>query len=166
MLVSAGLPEAWRAPANAQLRKLLRGRCALHATHATVPDESLLDSLQSSRRRARLPISATPPRLRCTCLLLPIHVDRWEALIIVVVTILTILVNLVYGVAAGVVLATLRFAWAESPVTIMKSPVVDDGREYYLVKGKLYFGSAMKFSEKFDVEGDPDQVADDRPVAT
>ena len=92
--------------------------------------------------------------------------DRWEALIIVVVTILTILVNLVYGVAAGVVLATVRFAWAESPVTIMKSPVVDDGREYYLVKGKLYFGSAMKFSEKFDVEGDPDQVTDDRPVAT
>ncbi len=48
----------------------------------------------------------------------------------------------------------------------MKGPVVGDGREYYLAKGKLYFGSAMKFSEKFDVEGDPDQVADDRPVAT
>ena len=45
MLVSACLPEAWRAPANDQLRKLLRGRCAVHATHATAPEESLLDSL-------------------------------------------------------------------------------------------------------------------------
>merc|ERR1719313_1437190 len=54
----------------------------------------------------------------CKCLpkwmQLPEEVDRWETLIILAVTLITIFVNLVIAVGVGVVLACVRFSWVES----------------------------------------------------
>ena len=47
----------------------------------------------------------------------PLEVDRFEAFIILVVTVLTIQFNLVVAVGTGLVLAAVRFAWASSTET-------------------------------------------------
>jgi len=107
----------------------------------------------------------------CCCLpkwmQLPLEVDRWEALIIVVVSGLTIGFNLVVGVGVGVVLATVRFAYASSLTTdVSVAPAKPGEPKKYVLAGKLFFGSSMRFHTFFDVDNDPETVVlqmDEKP---
>lgn len=90
---------------------------------------------------------------------LPEEVDRWEAIIIVVVSVLTIQFNLVIGVGVGLVLSTLRFAYASSLETNLRvKKTSTSGSKRYALQGKLFFGSAMRFHTLFDIDSDPDEV--------
>ena len=79
--------------------------------------------------------------LSCKCFpawcLLPLEVDRWEAFILCVVTVLTIQFNLVYGVGVGLVLAALRFAWAQSQEAQMSVLEQSTTHKRYQFHGKL-----------------------------
>lgn len=90
---------------------------------------------------------------------LPEEVDRWEAMIIVAVSALTIAFNLVVGVGVGLVLACVRFTYCQSLATTV---VVASSRagepKRYVLQGKLFFGVALRFQNFFDVDNDPDQV--------
>ena len=90
---------------------------------------------------------------------LPEEVDRWEAMIIVAVSALTIAFNLVVGVGVGLVLACVRFTYGQSLATTV---VVASSRagepKRYVLQGKLFFGVALRFQNFFDVDNDPDQV--------
>ena len=105
-------------------------------------------------------------RSLCSCgcfpawLKLPEEVDRWEALIIVVVSFLTIQFNLVIGVGVGLVLAALRFAYATSLETnvVVTRGAAPGATKRYAVQGKLFFGSAMRFHTFFDIDNDPEEV--------
>jgi SulP family sulfate permease len=101
-------------------------------------------------------------KLQCKCypqwMRLPLEVDRWEAMIIVVVSVLTVAYNLVVGVGVGLVLSVLRFTWAASQevnVTRIQDPT---GGKRYILKGKLFFGSSMRFHTNFDIDNDPSNV--------
>jgi SulP family sulfate permease len=100
--------------------------------------------------------------LSCRCypewMRLPLEVDRWEAMIIVVVSSLTVLHNLVVGVGVGLVLSTLRFSWAVSQEAQVRVAEVDAEKKVYDLEGKLFFGNAMRFHTYFDVENDPEAV--------
>jgi SulP family sulfate permease len=91
---------------------------------------------------------------------LPLEVDRWEALIIVVVSVLTVAFNLVYGVGVGIALSTLRFAYEASLDTnVVAAPLVaGSDTKRYVLEGRLFFGSAMRFHTFFDVDNDPSEV--------
>jgi len=100
--------------------------------------------------------------LSCNCypswMRLPVDVDRWEALVIVVVSSLTIWQNLVYGVGVGLVLVCVRFAWEASQETSVTTLTTSDTSKTYVLQGKLFFGSALRFQQFFDVENDPPSV--------
>lgn len=100
----------------------------------------------------------------CNCfpawMRLPLEVDRWEAAIIVVVSVLTIVQNLVYGVGVGLVMAAVKFAYLASLETDVTSTPADGkgAPKRYKLHGKLFFGSSLRFHNFFDVDNDPEHV--------
>lgn len=88
-------------------------------------------------------------------------IPRSDALIIFLVTVLTVMFDLALAVAAGVVIAALVFAW-DSAVRIRARKFVDDkGVKHYEIFGPLFFGSIAAFHEKFEPAKDPKDVVVD-----
>jgi SulP family sulfate permease len=120
---------------------------------------------------AALPASWRKPiNSMCQCkgfpkwMQLPEEVDRWEAVIIIVVSALTIAFNLVVGVGVGLVLACVRFAYCQSIHTNVVVAASEPGQaKRYALQGKLFFGSALRFHTFFDVDNDPDEVVLELP---
>lgn len=100
---------------------------------------------------AALPASLRKP------LRLPESVDRWDMLIVAVVTALVVALNLVYAVGVGLVMASLRYAW-ETARELDIEDAWQDGAKVYLVRGRLFFGTSMRFHTYFDYAEDPEEV--------
>ncbi|KAG5186317.1 sulfate transporter family-domain-containing protein [Tribonema minus] len=90
------------------------------------------------------------------------HMSRPDALIIIVVTIVTPFTNLAIAVGCGVGLALLAFAWQSSNQVVCRSyicsglevtdpPVI----KVYEVTGSIFFGSTEQFLALFDHRHDP-----------
>lgn len=66
--------------------------------------------------------------------------------------------NLALAVLIGVIISALVFAW-ESAKRIRARKYLDhNGVKHYEIYGPLFFGSVTAFAEKFDIDGDPDEV--------
>jgi len=90
-------------------------------------------------------------------------IRRVDALVIVVVTVVTLLKNLAVAVGCGVVVAVFAHVYdAANMIDAVAHEEPDaEGRtrvKVYDVRGVLFFGSASKFLELFDPEGDPEEV--------
>ncbi len=85
-------------------------------------------------------------------------IPKNDIIIVVLVTVLTVVVNLATAVIAGVVLSALMFAWEKGKVLYADVEVNDEGTKIYHVNGSLFFGSVANFKELFDVNGDPQKV--------
>ncbi len=127
-VLSAAVPSVWRPPINNFLRRRLCCGCGPKS------------------------------EAEVEWMLLPERVDRFEALIIVIVTTITIAFNLPYAVLTGVCLAALRFAYSSSLEIALYKPLTSDGKHYEL-QGQLYFANAMRFVNMFDVANDPDEMS-------
>mmetsp|Transcript_19025 Transcript_19025/g.44797 ORF Transcript_19025/g.44797 Transcript_19025/m.44797 type:complete len:431 (+) Transcript_19025:793-2085(+) len=90
--------------------------------------------------------------------LLPLKVDRYDALIMAAVTIISAVSNIVYATATGVVLACGRFTWESSQDFVVESSMQDDGAKLYVAHGELFFGTANYFHTEFDYVTDPERV--------
>jgi MFS superfamily sulfate permease-like transporter len=105
--------------------------------------------------------------LECKCypawMRLPLEVDRWEAMIIVAVSCLTVAYNLVIGVGVGLILSSLRFSWSASQEVMVTVAEAGAETKRYALTGKLFFGSAMRFHTFFDIESDPASVTLELP---
>ncbi len=85
-------------------------------------------------------------------------VPKWDVIVIVLVTFLTVKYDLAIAVIAGVIISALIFAW-ENALRIRARKIVDErGIKHYQIYGPLFFASTSLFLEKFDVEGDPQEV--------
>ena len=77
----------------------------------------------------------------------------------IVVAVITIFMhNLALAVLIGVVISALVFAWESAKRIRARKYIDDNGVKHYEIFGPLFFGSAMAFMEKFDVNEDPDEV--------
>ena len=86
---------------------------------------------------------------------MPKH-DIFVGMLVALVTI--VFHNLALAVLVGVIIAALVFAW-ESAKRIRARKYVDkDGVKHYEIYGPLFFGSTTVFSEKFDIQNDPDDI--------
>jgi SulP family sulfate permease len=84
-----------------------------------------------------------------------------DALVILLVTVITVVYDLAIAVISGVIVSALVFAW-ENALRIRARKYIDEkGVKYYEIFGPLFFGSAQTFTSKFDVETDPDEVVID-----
>lgn len=87
-------------------------------------------------------------------------VPKSDAIVIILVTIVTVLTDLAIAVIAGVIFSALVYAWnAASMIRAheRKSNSVSGGKVYE-IEGPLFFGSSQSFKEIFKIKDDPKLV--------
>lgn len=88
------------------------------------------------------------------------RVPRSDALVIVLVTIVTVWTDLATAVVVGVIISALVYSWNASTrmrATTDNAPS-DANVKIYRLYGPLFFGSIASFNELFDPEADPETV--------
>jgi len=86
-----------------------------------------------------------------------------DALVIALVSIVTVQRDLAQAVLVGTVASALGFAWKQSTRLSANTAVVDGAdfgakEKYYRLQGPLFFGSTQQFQSLFDCQNDPDKV--------
>ena len=85
-------------------------------------------------------------------------VPRSDALIVVLVTVVTVFTDLAIAVVLGVVIAALVFAWQHAKQINVKTYTDDKGWKVYDLEGSLFFASAAGFAGLFTPKDDPQEV--------
>ena len=85
---------------------------------------------------------------------IPFH----DALIIVIVTAVTVATDLAIAVVIGVIMASLVFAWQTAKDIHAEEKNIDDQSKEYIIHGPLFFGSSTKFKSLFSPKVDPQDV--------
>jgi SulP family sulfate permease len=81
-----------------------------------------------------------------------------DALVLVVVSAVTVFFDLAIAVFVGVIISALVFAWENATKIRARKRLKEDGTKIYEIWGPLFFGSVTGFNEKFEVKTDPDYV--------
>lgn len=81
-----------------------------------------------------------------------------DAVVLVIVSAVTVFFDLAIAVFVGVIISALVFAWENATKIRARKRIKEDGTKTYEIWGPLFFGSVSTFNEKFDVKGDPDNV--------
>jgi len=87
-------------------------------------------------------------------------VPRSDALVTILVTVVTVLEDLAVAVIVGVIVSALVYAWktASRIRATERSSKSDKGAKVYEIEGPLFFSSANSFLELFNPEKDPKVV--------
>jgi SulP family sulfate permease len=86
------------------------------------------------------------------------HIPLTDALVIILVTTVTVMSDLAIAVVVGVIVSALAFAWSNAKRIHAHIDLSTKGTKIYELEGPLFFGSIEGFSEIFDPENDPDIV--------
>ncbi len=82
-----------------------------------------------------------------------------DIIVMAVVMLVTIFLhNLALAVLIGVIVAALVFAWDNAKRIRARKHIDEKGIKHYEIYGPLFFGSIKMFNEKFDIQGDPEEV--------
>lgn len=86
------------------------------------------------------------------------RVPLTDALVIVLVTAVTVAFDLATAVVVGVIVSALAYAWTNAKRIHATSYTTPEGAKVYQVQGPLFFGSTAGFTELFTPETDPSHV--------
>ena len=88
------------------------------------------------------------------------HMQKSDAFVLIIVTIITIFADLAIAVIAGIIISALVFAWKHAKIhaSVEQS---GENKKVYRLEGPLFFASVTSFMEQFDVKNDPDEVVID-----
>lgn len=81
-----------------------------------------------------------------------------DAIVLILVSVLTVIFDLAVAVMAGIVVSALVFAWENAKRIRARKHYKEDGTKVYEIWGPLFFGSIQAFQNKFDPKGDPQRV--------
>ncbi|RED43284.1 SulP family sulfate permease [Winogradskyella eximia] len=81
-----------------------------------------------------------------------------DAIVLIIVSIVTVVFDLAIAVFVGVIISALSFAWENAKRIRARKRFKTDGTKTYEIWGPLFFGSITSFNEKFDIKNDPDIV--------
>jgi len=81
-----------------------------------------------------------------------------DALVLVLVSGLTVAFDLALAVFVGIIVSALVFSWENAIRIRARKRVKADGTKVYEIWGPLFFGSTQMFVSKFDVKSDPENV--------
>ncbi|WP_026753906.1 SulP family inorganic anion transporter [Sediminibacter sp. Hel_I_10] len=81
-----------------------------------------------------------------------------DAVVLVIVSAVTVIYDLAIAVFIGVIISALVFAWKNAVMIRARKRTREDGTKIYEIWGPLFFGSIQNFNAKFDVKSDPDYV--------
>jgi SulP family sulfate permease len=87
-------------------------------------------------------------------------VPKSDALVIILVTVVTVLEDLAVAVIVGVIVSALVFAWkSASKITAIERPSKrEQGAKVYEIEGPLFFSSTNSFLEIFNPLKDPEVI--------
>ncbi len=88
------------------------------------------------------------------------HMPRSDAVVLVLVTVITILFDLAIAVISGVIISALVFAWKHARI-YARERMEADGTKVYELEGPLFFGSSKSFMDIFDLQNDSPKVVID-----
>lgn len=88
------------------------------------------------------------------------YVPKSDALVIILVTIVTVAEDLAVAVIVGVIFSALVFAWkSASRIRATERPSIrESGAKVYEIEGPLFFSSTNSFLELFKPKEDPDVI--------
>ena len=82
-----------------------------------------------------------------------------DVIVMVLVTLITAIThNLAIAVLLGVIISALAYSWENAKRIRARKYIDDDGIKHYEIFGPLFFGSTTAFTEKFDIQNDPEEV--------
>ncbi|MBT3989907.1 MAG: SulP family inorganic anion transporter [Rhodospirillaceae bacterium] len=84
-----------------------------------------------------------------------------DALVMGLVTVVTVMSDLAIAVVVGVIVSALAYAWNNATRIHASTQETTDGTKIYQIEGPLFFGSIDGFSEIFNPADDPDTVVVD-----
>lgn len=102
-----------------------------------------------------------PQRLREKLKIQHSRMDFLDLANIIVVTVLTVIFNLLIAAVTGIIIAGMIFAYKNSYALTVKSEILDKGNKkikVYFVEGPVYYATKKSFFKFFDVENDPPYV--------
>jgi SulP family sulfate permease len=85
-------------------------------------------------------------------------VPRSDAMVLVLVSAVTVATDLAIAVVVGVIVSALVFAWEHAKHILVEAREDHKGSTVYAVTGPLFFGSVTSFLEHFDPQQDNDDV--------
>jgi SulP family sulfate permease len=88
-------------------------------------------------------------------------VPRSDALVLVLVSAVTVATDLAMAVVVGVIVSALVFAWEHAKYIRIEAREDHKGSTVYAVTGPLFFGSVSSFLDRFDPQSDNDDVVID-----
>lgn len=88
-------------------------------------------------------------------------IPKSDALLIVLVSVVTVVTNLAIAVALGIIFSTLVFAWEKGKKMNATSYTNKAGYRIYTLDGPLFFGSVQSFKDLFDFNNDPVDIVID-----
>lgn len=80
-------------------------------------------------------------------LTLILRINFIDAIVVVLVTVITVWQDLCIAVVVGVIISGLGFAWTTASHVELQSRVQEDGKRIVCMKGALFFGSAMDYQK-------------------
>ncbi|MDD9922684.1 MAG: SulP family inorganic anion transporter [Boseongicola sp.] len=86
------------------------------------------------------------------------RVPKSDAVVIVLVTVVTVAYDLATAVVVGVIVSALTYAWNNATRIRAKRYDTPEGARVYQVQGPLFFGSTEGFTELFNIADDPSKV--------
>ncbi|MDB4347543.1 SulP family inorganic anion transporter [Bacteroidia bacterium] len=81
-----------------------------------------------------------------------------DAIVLIVVSAITVWQDLAIAVLVGVLISALVFAWKNATMIRARKRIKEDGTKVYEIWGPLFFGSTQNFQSKFDIKEDPKKV--------
>ena len=81
-----------------------------------------------------------------------------DAVVLVIVSAVTVFFDLAIAVITGVIISALVFAWKSATMIRARKRVKEDGTKVYEIWGPLFFGSTQNFAAKFDAKNDPKKI--------
>lgn len=84
--------------------------------------------------------------------------QRSDALISILVAVVTVYTDLAIAVIVGVIVSALVFAWEHAKHIAVVTYMDDDGWKVYELDGPIFFGSVSNFKDLFSPNDDPNDV--------
>jgi len=81
-----------------------------------------------------------------------------DALVLILVSAVTVATDLAIAVIVGVIVSALVFAWKHAQTIHTRNSIDEKGSKIYEINGPIFFGSISNFKELFSPENDPDDV--------
>ncbi|MFT6799259.1 MAG: SulP family sulfate permease [Nonlabens sp.] len=85
-------------------------------------------------------------------------IPKSDAVVLVIVSVVTVIFDLAIAVFVGVIISALVFAWESAKRIRARKSIKEDGTKVYEIWGPLFFGSVTDFNKKFDPKSDPDKI--------